>query len=190
MKVLGKLNRNGVDQPGAPATTLPSSPYDTQQAILVDSTSAPTYAWLMMWSAAASKWIFLGGSKLFAAVDTSENTTSSSYTDLATVGPSITVPYAGVYELSYGAVISSANGGSPGVSYYSPKLGSSTPLDTDALQIPQSGAFNGDVQANITLSRKFNLTAGEVIKMQARSTGVAQPVYLRWLEATPVAVTT
>src|SRR5579871_6314777 len=35
---------------GAPATSLPSSPTDGMQAILVDSTSAPTYSWLFQYS--------------------------------------------------------------------------------------------------------------------------------------------
>lgn len=94
--------------PGDPVTSLPGSPFDKQQALLVDSLTAPTYAWLFQYEAGisdANKWVFVGGSPAFAEVDTSEGTTSTTYTDLTTVGPSLTMPRAGIYTVRASAGI-------------------------------------------------------------------------------------
>ena len=48
---------------------------------------------------------------MFAAIATDETTTSATYVDLATVGPSITVPRAGDYEVTFGATMYDATGG-------------------------------------------------------------------------------
>lgn len=52
----------GVGVTPTPATTLPGSPTNKQQTILTDSTSAPTYYWLMQYNSTAAKWLFIGGS--------------------------------------------------------------------------------------------------------------------------------
>lgn len=79
--------------PPIAATTLPGSPTDGQQATYVDSTSAPTYSWLLQWSAAASVWLFLGG--------TPKEGTSS-----------VVVPRAGSYLVRIGTQARSYAGGS------------------------------------------------------------------------------
>jgi len=55
--------------PGAASygTTLPASPVDGQEAILVDSVTNPTYQWRFRWNAGSSsayKWEFVGGAPL------------------------------------------------------------------------------------------------------------------------------
>jgi hypothetical protein len=69
---------------GSPSTSLPGSPVDGQQSILTDSTSAPTYNWLLQYSTAASKWLAIG------AAAPLEGTTS------------ITIPRAGTYMVEIG----------------------------------------------------------------------------------------
>lgn len=57
-------------------------------------------------------WEFVGGPPLMATeVATSQSTTSTSYTDLATTGPDVTVPLHGVYQAEFGCLISTASGG-------------------------------------------------------------------------------
>lgn len=85
---LSKLASTIVPAPTT-ATSLPGSPVDLQQTILVDSTSAPTYAWLLQYSTAVAKWLFLGGSPLFVTG------TSSTL--------SATFPRAGDYTVSWSA---------------------------------------------------------------------------------------
>jgi hypothetical protein len=97
-------------------TSLPASPNDTDEYILVDSLTLPTYAWRFRYSTAvtdAYKWVFIGGSPIYAIVATPQSTTSGGLIDLATVGPTITLPRAGIYEARFGAQIQAAidNGG-------------------------------------------------------------------------------
>ena len=89
----------GSAAPGA-GTSLPGSPSNGQQAILVDSTSAPTFSWLFQYSTAATKWLFLGGSPLYASVEGSSSPAGTTYA--ANSGPSITIPVAGLYEVEFG----------------------------------------------------------------------------------------
>jgi hypothetical protein len=88
-------------------TTLPASPVDGQEAILVDSLTAPTYSWRFRYVAAITgtkKWLFIGGAPATASVSPDESTASGfpTWVDLATVGPSIVVPRAGDYLCRYG----------------------------------------------------------------------------------------
>jgi hypothetical protein len=80
----------GGTSPLAYGTSLPASPYDGQEAILVDSTTNPTYFWRFRYNAGsvnAYKWEFIGGPWLTIYVDTGEATTSTTPVDLATIGP-------------------------------------------------------------------------------------------------------
>jgi hypothetical protein len=85
------------------ATTLPGSPTNGQEAILVDSTTAPTYHWRFRYNSSSSssyKWEFIGGTPVHVRISTAESTASSSYGDLATVGPSFTLPNAGDWDIA------------------------------------------------------------------------------------------
>jgi hypothetical protein len=100
---------------GAPgyATTLPGSPTNGQEAILVDSTTAPTYHWRFRYnssSASTYKWEFIGGTPAYAIVTTAETTTSTTYTNLTTTGPSFTIPNAGDWHIEAHTLISTKSG--------------------------------------------------------------------------------
>jgi len=86
-------------------TSLPASPVDGQEYVLVDSLTNASYCWRFRYNAgsgSANKWEFIGGSPAVARVETTEATTSGTYVDLATVGPSFTIPRAGDYLLRWG----------------------------------------------------------------------------------------
>jgi hypothetical protein len=80
-------------------TTLPASPFDGQEAVLVDSVTAPTYTWRFRYNAGSTtgyKWEFIGGADwysiqggtwTFAAVNTWYE-----------VGPTFMTPRAGIYN--------------------------------------------------------------------------------------------
>lgn len=84
-------------------TTLPASPTDGQEHVLVDSVTAPTYQWRFRYNASGStyKWEFVGGPALYienlAAVS---GVISTTYVAL---GPALTVPRPGVYQWQIGA---------------------------------------------------------------------------------------
>jgi hypothetical protein len=115
------------------ATTLPASPSDGQQAILVDSTSAPTYSWLMQWSASAAKWLCIGSTPL-----ANENPTASALANVGatwtalTNSPTITIPRTGRYDLTFGGWM---QGGTTNVAINSASI---APSDADSLAVSQS----------------------------------------------------
>jgi hypothetical protein len=84
--------------PIAYATSLPAAPYDGQEAILVDSLTAPTYQWRFRYNAGSTstyKWEFIGGAPLVNQPGgTQAITISSAY---QTFGPTITVLRSGIY---------------------------------------------------------------------------------------------
>lgn len=101
------LTPPGVVVPITIGTTLPGSPSDGQEAILVDSLTAPTYQWHFKYVAGLStnKWMFIGGSPALVVVAADETgSLTSGYADLTTVGPQFTLPRAGDYEVDYRAV--------------------------------------------------------------------------------------
>jgi len=87
-------------------TTLPASPADGQEAILVDSLTNPTYQWRFRYNAGSSspyKWEFIGGAPLHADVFADETwTPTSAWTD--TTGPRIVLPRAGDYHATGGSI--------------------------------------------------------------------------------------
>jgi PKD repeat protein len=86
-------------------TTLPGSPVDGQEAILVDSTSAPTYRWRFRYNAGSSstfKWEFIGGGAISNYLGTQQAVGSAStWVDLGTGQPIVTVPRAGDYRAEW-----------------------------------------------------------------------------------------
>jgi hypothetical protein len=84
------------------ATTLPASPVDGQEAVLVDSITNPSYQWRFRYNAGSTspyKWEFIGGSDAFHKILTAESTaTQGQWLDLATVGPRVITPRAGDYD--------------------------------------------------------------------------------------------
>jgi hypothetical protein len=98
------------------ATTLPASPSDGQQAILVDSTTNPTYIWQFRYNAGSSsayKWEFVGGApKVVQNQNTESTTTGGAWVDVTTAGPLFVVPRAGDYYVSFASdIYSSVNQG-------------------------------------------------------------------------------
>ena len=143
-------------------TTLPGSPVDGQEAILVDSLTAPTYQWRFRYNAGASganKWEFVGGSDARVNVDTDQTTTQNNqWVNLATVGPDFVVPRAGDYEVfmqaqAYGVATPM---------YVGIAVGDTSP------SAATSGIMSASVQANIPAARGVltGLAAGATLRMR------------------------
>jgi len=123
----GQQGPPGFASPPTYATTLPASPVDGQEAILVDSVMNPAYTWRFRYNAgstSAYKWEFVGGNPVTADVVTQENCTSTSAADLATP-QAITIPRTGGYSVRMSAVAAQIAG--------------------------SAGAFNIDLVQNATL---------------------------------------
>jgi hypothetical protein len=91
-------------------TTLPASPTDGAEHVLVDSTTNPSYQWRFRYNAGSSsayKWEFIGGSFAQSLITTGEGlTTLSTWSDLATIGPQVTLPRAGDYDVQASSMVS------------------------------------------------------------------------------------
>lgn len=98
-----------------------STPFDGQEETLYWDTSASggdTDAyWRFRFNDEDNRWWFVGGSRIFNRIDTYETTSSTSWTDLSTAGPDITVPYAGVYHVDFGCGLLYSSGGAGGLIY-------------------------------------------------------------------------
>lgn len=152
-------------------TTLPASPTDGQEAILVDSLTLPTYQWRFRYTASitdAYKWVYLGGTPILNEVVTTESTASNTYANLGTVGPSVTVPRAGVYAVEIGCI------GQPGAAatgYMSFDIGATAAVDADAAVIAVTSSVNNPwrgqrwreatmAAAATALTAKYHTTGG------------------------------
>jgi hypothetical protein len=145
-------------------TSLPTNPTDGQMFIFTDSLSAPTYQWQLRYIAAATRWIFIGGTPLFGYAAAEVTTTSTTYVDLG--GPSVTFPLAGQYRVTLTALIvdgaSSENAG-----YFSCTLGAAAAADTRALRLRTT--------TNLHQAASFGFrTADFVAELAAGSTAVAR----------------
>jgi hypothetical protein len=164
-------------------TSLPTSPTDGQEYILVNSLTAPTYSWRFRYVAGitdAYKWVFVGGAPLLSEIAVNETGTGA-YGNLATVGPTITLPRAGNYLIGLGAHITNATGvGTP--TWMSFAIGAAAAVDADGI--------NWDGAYQPALSRwlpKNGLAAGVALVAKYRSNGTGH-FRTRWLAAQPVRV--
>jgi hypothetical protein len=106
----------GAVMPVAYGTTLPATPADGQEAILVDSITNPSFypGWRFRYNAGSSspyKWEFVGGAPYFSrpALGSAESFNNTTNVDLTNT-PSAVLPRAGEYMLEFGAAVVS-NGG-------------------------------------------------------------------------------
>lgn len=82
-------------------TTLPASPYDGQEAVLVDSITNPAYVWRFRYNAGSTspyKWECVGGSPWVGYTTTNEPTSGGAYWK---TNPSPGPLRAGIYACSY-----------------------------------------------------------------------------------------
>jgi hypothetical protein len=166
-------------------TSLPASPVSGQEFTLVDSVASPTYRWSFMYngsSASAYKWEFIGGSDLVAVVNTSEGTATNSPTDLATVGPSITVPRAGDYNVLFGCTATN-NTGNNAVCRITPSSGSviGGPLEPFTNVNGRKSTLAGADQVQ-------GISASGTIKIQYYAGAGTATFSERWIIVTPLRV--
>jgi len=162
-------------------TAIPASPSDGDViSYAVDATNSIN--WVLRWRSAVSRWEWEGGSDIEVAIDTAQNATTGAYQDLATVGPSYTVPRAGRYRCVFEAQIGTGAGAQ------TPTLG---------LAVNGTVATDDEVQVTVPVNayqypvsrmRSKTLAANDVVKVMykaqlnpasfARRTLRIRPVYL------------
>lgn len=121
--------------------------------------------WHLRYHLSSTKWRVLGGPPMYSEIATSETTTSSSYADLSTVGPSLVAPLAGVYDIGGGAAVFGNSTG--GDTYMAAKLGSASTADTETLSHGGvGGGASGDGAAG-PMAR--TLAASDTVKAQYKA---------------------
>lgn len=163
-------------------TSLPASPTDGMEAILVDSLTSPTYVWRFRYMSSISdafKWLFVGGYSRYQRDDTSNSTASTTYVDFANP-VSFTVPRAGLYEVEHGC-----NDQFRSI-IVSPKMGTAATSDTDGIGESSGGNLPGWFHRIV---RTGSLSASDVIKLQFRTTdGVSRSILGKYMTVQPLRV--
>jgi hypothetical protein len=189
--VLGGFVRFSGAQPGGggipvPSASPPASPVDGTLWVF-PADAANGINWLFQFNSAEAtfKWEFLGGQPTYAVIGEGNLTTpplescvSGTYVDIATVGPSLTVPRAGDYVIDFGCMVDATDQG-----WMAIKLGAAATADPE-------GVLNRNVQFDNVMRRmkRTGLTASEVLKAQYRvNTGTARFMD-RWLTILPTRV--
>ena len=174
-------------------TALPGSPSDGDLFILTDSTSAPTYQWLLRYVAAkaSNKWVCIGGVPLEAEVATAETTTSTTYTALTTAGPNVVVPVAGDYFVEQGFTLIKNQASSEGWMSYD--IGGTGAVDADGVfaQARYTGTSNENVGNSVMRrKKKAALTAVTLTSKyrQEANAGSAASFQNRWMSLMPIAI--
>lgn len=166
--------------PDAIVTSLPTNPRDGQEVnYLADATNG--YVWHLKYrakSASAYKWEFLGGTPLYASVETGEASASTVYVDLATVGPSIAIPREGDYLYDWGCFAVPDTAGAS--AFMSPNSS-----DASVTQVT-AGAGNTGVSAGRSL--RFTAVTVGTKTMKYRVTSGNGSWYYRWFKATPIRI--
>lgn len=136
-------------------------------------------------SASAFKWEFMGGPALYAVVPTNEALgATGTYSNLATVGPQVTVPRGGDYDISLGArFIGPASGTFRG--FMAPKLGATLANDANAAIFGTTANLDATPEKT---SRVAGLAANDVILAQYRSDVAGTNFMNRWLSVLPVRI--
>jgi hypothetical protein len=122
-------------------------------------------------------WNVIGGPPLYSEVAASQQTNSTAYTDLPTVGPALTLPLQGDYDIEIGALMAGGSG-APFTSY---AIGATPAVDADSI--------TGGGQP-FRAKRKTTLAAGEQVVAKYRvNTAFAAGIFSnRWMRITPIRV--
>jgi hypothetical protein len=136
--------------------------------------------------AGSFKWYYVGGSPLLKTVDAVQSTSSLTYVDLTTAGPSITVPLAGDYEMEMSAVCAGTGGANR--CFVTPKKNAAAVNDADGSEVSVAG---GSTNTGNAFRRKklTGLAANDVFKLQyANLNATAVDYGYRSLQMTPIRV--
>lgn len=169
-------------------TDLPDVGYSGQVVrVLVNEDAG--WVWEFVYSEPHSgihRWFYKGGSPITNQVPASETTASTTYADLASSGPSVTLPLPGVYRVEIGCSAENDTGGE--ACFMSPRVGSDTPTDANAVVLDDAPA-GGQASISRPLSNYFTTTeADQVISAQYRVSGGTGTFLNRDMVVTPVRV--
>lgn len=166
-------------------SALPAAAADGHELIYIaDDTNGVDWHLKYNNSEPTNKWRFIGGSALRAEILTDEATTSTSYADLATVGPSITIPLSGDYRIVFGC--RSYNNTTGQINLVTLTIAGSDLSSTYDLRQRANVATTIDYESVRHISQA--LVAGNLCKMRYRVSANTGNFALRFMELVPVRV--
>jgi hypothetical protein len=168
---------------------LPGSPSDGDEIYFQNAGMATDgIAWTFRYRAGGGtyKWEFVGGPSWCKEVAANENAAVSvSYSDFATVGPTVTAPLAGDYMIAIAAFIQTPTTNSTGSA--APAFGATAAIDADRIV-----AYNGNaanlVGVYMREMRRTISAAATAVKLQGRSDTAVCTVGSRSLSLLPIRV--
>lgn len=165
-------------------TSLPTSPAVGDRCTYkADNTNG--IFWELVYDASGSyPWKYVGGAPLINEVDTDESTTSTTYANLATTGPSLTTPLAGDFIIEHGMESYCTAATIEG--YMSYAIGGSAAVDADYISsyMPTSGYSTTPARSN----RQNSIAASTAFVCKYKVNGGTGQFRKRWLKITPVRV--
>lgn len=175
--------------PGAvpEVTSLPASPTNRMVVDYVaDDTNGVVWRFRYRAGSGSSyKWEFVGGSPLWSEITTLESYGAgvTTYGDLATVGPSIALPFAGDYEVEIGC--SAYHNTTARAAWMSYQIGGTGASDNDGLVAVYAGLTNSVDVAGVRPRIKTGLGA-VTLTAKYRGDGSGVPTFRnRWMRVTP-----
>lgn len=165
-------------------TSFPSSPNDQDEyAYVADATNG--VVWRFKYNAGSSssyKWEFIGGPQLVSSVATGESTSSGTYAALATVGPSVALPFAGDWDVAIGAYIDPNTNLVGRMSF---DIGGTGAVDANAITEVATGAAQAGTGHRWRQQRLTGLSA-VTLTAKYKSSGVSTFFQDRLIAVTPV----
>lgn len=187
-KLLGRYRARGAGGVERVTSIPVTDIYPGKEIILTDNPSSPSYLWHLQYNAdspSAYKWEFIGGTPALSVVATFNESPSTVYTNLGTIGPDVQLPagVGGDFLISAGGLVWHDISGN--IAYMSYAIGATEAIDADAAR---SGVNNPT--SVIMPRRKTAITAGALIRARYRSsTGSFSARFQeRWLSVQPLRV--
>lgn len=171
-------------------TSLPAAgDYDGQRVAYQPTiaTMENDVEWDMRWDDAYGQWFYMGGAAAVARVLTAESISAGSGTweTLATDGPLLNMPYAGTYQVHFGAVINGAEAATE--TMVGLQLGGVDP--TDGRSLFDGGQAQRHTAAGFVPVVLAGAATGIRMRYQRNGTATSATFLNRWLAVVPVHVT-
>lgn len=167
------------------ATVLPANPFVGQQ---ITFKAAEGVYWHLLYTKESAEfpWNKIGGPPLSAEVTTQQETAETVYVNLATVGPELTTPLKGDYDVTIGAAfISNETAGKNSQMSYA--IGGTAASDNDAVTWLGTGVFVPQAPAS-RCRRKTAIASATVLLAKYKGSGGKAFFSGRTIEIDPIRV--
>lgn len=167
-------------------TALPAGPVDGQE-ITYQAEVGVNWRFRYNASGGTYKWEFVGGPALLKEVATQEDHSGppTTYSDLTTVGPDVTVPLAGIFDVTPGAVMLPRDTSATRYMAMSYAIGATAASDLDGIQGNSNAGMPWGVAASRTRRKTF---ASSGVLLRAKYKGDEARFVARTLSILPVRV--